>query len=295
MELERIEAVPRLKKRPFDSHKGMYGHVLVIAGGRGKAGAAALVGAAALRSGAGLVTVASPAEVQPTVATFEPSYMTYPLGQDNDGLLLSVENFAVIEKLAAPCDVVAVGPGLGQGQGVRELIPWLLKSVEAPLILDADALNVLAARADILAHRTRPTIITPHPGEFGRLNQMSTDEVQARREELAAEFARRSPGLVVVLKGGATIVTDGQRLFANTVSNPGMATGGSGDVLTGVISAMLGQRLAPFDAAVLGVRAHGLAGNIARDHSGEVGLIAGDIVDSLADVFYHLGSDDDGE
>lgn len=294
MALERIETVPRLKKRPFESHKGMFGHVFVLAGGRGKAGAAALVGAAALRSGAGLVTIASPAEVQPTVASFEPSYMTYPLAQDAHGLLLGGENFGLIEQLAAQCDVLAVGPGLGHREGVRELVPWLLKSFDGPIILDADALNVLVGKTDALERRKGPTILTPHPGEFARLTLTTVDDVQSRREDLAASFARRFE-LIVVLKGGATIVTDGIRIFENRMSNPGMATGGTGDVLTGVIAAMLGQGLTPFDAAILGVRAHGVAGNIARDQTGEVGLIAGDIVDSLADAFYHLGTDDEIE
>lgn len=295
MTLERIETVPRLKERPFDSHKGMYGHVLVIAGGRGKGGAAALVGAAALRSGAGLVTIASPAEVQPTVAGFEPSYMTYPLAQDADGLLLATENFAAIERLAAAADVLAVGPGLGRGVGIRALVPWLLDRFPHPLVLDADALNVLAGRTELLSSRPHPTIVTPHPGEFARLLGSTTAEVQARREPLAVEFARGSEPLVVVLKGAETIVTDGRRIYVNTTGNPGMATGGSGDVLTGVIAAMLGQGLAPFEAAALGVRAHGLAGNIARDQNGEVGMIAGDIVDALADAFYHLGPEDAAE
>lgn len=293
MDRERIETVPTLPSRPFDSHKGMYGHVLVIAGGRGKGGAAALVGAAALRSGAGLVTVASPAEVQPTVASFEPSYMTYPLAQDADGLLLDIENHAALERLAAQANVLAVGPGLGQGPGVRALIPWLLERFDLPTVLDADALNVLADRTEVLERLTHPAILTPHPGEFARLTGTTIAEVQARREDLAVAFAARSEQLVVVLKGGHTIVTDGRRVFINTVSNPGMATGGAGDVLTGVIAAMLGQKLAPFEAAALGVRAHGIAGNIARDQNGEVGLIAGDIVDSLADAFFHLGPDAD--
>jgi NAD(P)H-hydrate epimerase len=133
-------------------------------------------------------------------------------------------------------------------------------------------------------------IITPHPGEFSRLTGKPTGEINADREQSAARLARFDH-LVVVLKGAHTVVSDGTRVYLNQSGNPGMATGGSGDVLTGVIAAMLGQKLAPFEAAVLGVHAHGLAGDIARDQNGEVGMIAGDIVDSLADAFYHLGNE----
>lgn len=286
MPLRRIEMPPRLPKRPADSHKGMYGHVLVIAGGRGMAGAAALVGAAALRSGAGLVKIASPSEVQPTVAQYEPSYMTYPLPQDDEGFVDFAGARPILERLAKPATVLAVGPGLGQAEGIKALVRWVIDSVEVPTVLDADALNALAGHFDVSASK-RPLIVTPHPGEFGRLVGKTTAEVQADREALAANFAREHK-VVVVLKGSGTIVTDGERVYVNTTGNPGMATGGAGDVLTGVTAAMLGQGFPPFEAACLATYAHGLAGDIARDQNGEVGLIAGDIVDALADTFSHL-------
>jgi NAD(P)H-hydrate epimerase len=266
----------------------MFGRILGIAGGRGMAGAAALVGASALRSGAGLVKVASPAEIQPTVASFEPSYMTFPLPQDDDGLIDFGRAAGDLERLAHAADVVAAGPGLGQSDGLRELVRWLIASVESPVVLDADALNNLAGDVSVLDNLIRPVVLTPHPGEFARLIGRPTREIQADRERLAAEFASRDH-LVLVLKGHQTIVTDGHRLYVNTTGNPGMATGGAGDCLTGVIAALLGQGMSAFDAASLGVFVHGLAGDIARDQNGEVGLIAGDIVDSLADAFYHLG------
>ncbi len=288
MALERVASAPRLPKRPADAHKGMFGRILAIAGGRGMAGAAALVGASALRSGAGLVKVASPAEIQPTVASFEPSYMTFPLPQDDDGLIDFGHAAGDLERLAHAADVVAAGPGLGQSDGLRELVRWLIGAVESPVVLDADALNNLAGDVSVLDKLIRPVVLTPHPGEFARLIGRPTREVQADRERLAAEFASRDH-LVLVLKGHQTIVTDGHRLYVNTTGNPGMATGGAGDCLTGVIAALLGQGMSAFDAATLGVFVHGLAGDIARDQNGEVGLIAGDIVDSLADAFYHLG------
>jgi NAD(P)H-hydrate epimerase len=268
----------------------MYGYVLVIAGGRGMAGAAGLVGASALRSGAGLVRVASPAEVQPVVATFEPSYMTYPLKNDDDGLIRFKPAREAISRLIEKVDVLAIGPGLGQSGDIRELVHWVVEEVKIPTVLDADALNALAGQTDTLANLRRPVVITPHPGEFARLTGRPIAEIQADRDGHAVALAQAADHLVVVLKGANTIVTDGHRIAVNTTGNPGMATGGAGDVLTGVIAALMGQKLSAFDAAHLGVHVHGLAGDIARDQNGEIGMIAGDIVDSLPDAFYHLTS-----
>jgi ADP-dependent NAD(P)H-hydrate dehydratase len=291
MELQSVRSIPALPPRPADSHKGHFGFVLVIAGSRGMAGAAALVGAAALRSGAGLVRVACPAEVQPTVASFEPSYMTYPLPCDDQGMIRFTESRTVLDRLIAPADVVAVGPGLGQSEGVQELIRWVIESTDKPLVIDADGINALTHQPALLSRLNRPVILTPHPGEFARLAGTSVAEVQADRVQQAARLAASSEPLIVVLKGAQTVVTDGRHVYVNKSGNPGMATGGSGDVLTGVIAALIGQKLAPFDAAQLGVHIHGLAGDIARDQNGMVGMIAGDIVDALPDAFYHLGQD----
>jgi NAD(P)H-hydrate epimerase len=290
MSIERVETVPTLPRRESGGHKGDYGTVLVVAGGRGMAGAAALVGAGALRSGAGLVRVASPAEVQPTVATFEPSYMTWPLPDDGEGKIHFPEARSALERWLATSDVLAIGPGLGQSDGLRDLLRWVVESVELPTVIDADGLNNLVDQTGRLGQLKRPVILTPHPGEFARLSGRSVAEVQANREEHAVALAGAGEHLIVVLKGANTVVTDGRRIYINGTGNPGMATGGSGDVLGGVIAALLGQGLAPFEAAQLGVHAHGLAGDIARDQNGEVGLIAGDIVDSLPDAFYHLGA-----
>lgn len=287
MALQRIETLPTLPKRPQDSHKGMYGSVLVLAGGRGMAGAAGLCGASVLRSGAGLVRVATTAEVQPTVASFEPSYMTYPLVNDQDGLVRFSANRSTLENLLEKADVLAIGPGLGQSAELVELVRWIVTDVDVPTVMDADALNALATDTQILAGAKRPLILTPHPGECARLLGTTAAAIQADRERCATELATHE-NVTVVLKGERTIVTDGTRLYVNTTGNPGMATGGTGDVLTGVIAALVGQKLSPFDAAQLGVYVHGLAGDIARDHDGEVGMIAGDIVDALADAFYHL-------
>jgi len=290
MGLERVEAVPSLPKRPADSHKGRFGTVLVVAGGRGMAGAAALCGGSALRSGAGLVRVASPEGVQATVASFEPSYMTYPLPEDDDGLVRYKPARDALERLLGEADVLAIGPGLGQSDGLRKLVRWVIESVELPTVLDADGLNNLAGQTEILQDLKRPLVVTPHPGEFGRLVGKTVAEVEADREGHAAAFAETAGPLVVVLKGSGTVVTDGRRVYVNTTGNPGMATGGVGDVLTGVIAALIGQKLPAFEAAQLGVYVHGLAGDVARDQNGEVGMIAGDVVDALPDAFYHLPS-----
>jgi NAD(P)H-hydrate epimerase len=291
--LQPIESVPTLPPRDRDSHKGRFGSVLIVAGSRGMAGAAALCGAAALRSGAGLVRVATAAEVQPTVASFEPSYMTYPLPCDANGLIQFSPARPILERLIAPADAVAVGPGLGQADDIRELVKFLVTSTEKPLVIDADGLNALVGHTDLLSGVKRPVVLTPHPGEFARLTGTTIADVQSNRVGRTASLAARSEALVVILKGAGTVVSDGRRYYVNTTGNPGMATGGTGDVLTGVIAALLGQGLPPFEAAQLGVFVHGLAGDVARDQNGEVGLIAGDLVDALPDAFVHAMPDPD--
>lgn len=289
MELERVAKLPELAPRPADSHKGMFGSILVVGGGRGMGGAAALAGAAALRSGAGKVRIAAAAGVAPIVAQFEPSYMTYPLAETADGLIDFPACGAELTRLLGEADVLAVGPGLGRGESVSALVLSLVETARIPTVLDADALNALLGRAELLASLDRPIVLTPHPGEMARLLGSTVEAVQADREQ-AAQALARPDRVIVVLKGARTIVTDGRRLAVNKTGNPGMATGGSGDVLTGVIAALIGQKLPAFEAAQLGAHVHGLAGNIARDQNGEVGLIAGDLVDSLPDAFELLQS-----
>ena len=215
--------------------------------------------------------------------------MAYPLPDDN-GSIDFPKCREELEALVESATVIALGPGLGQSKGVKKLVRWVVESVKLPTVIDADGLNVLAEQMETLQTLKHPVILTPHPKEFSRLTGKGVDKIQSDRSAAALELAAIA-NLVVVLKGSQTVVSDGNRLYVNTTGNPGMATGGSGDVLGGVIAALIGQKLDPFDAAVLGVHAHGLAGDIARDQSGEVGLIAGDIVDSLADAFYHLGAE----
>jgi NAD(P)H-hydrate epimerase len=221
--------------------------------------------------------------------------MTYPLPDDSDGLIHLEPSIPALERLISSADVVAVGPGLGQSDDIRGLIGWLIQSTDKPLIIDADGLNALAAQPGLLSSLNRDVVVTPHPGEFARLTRTDIAAVQADRVGNAARLAASSNQLVVVLKGAGTVVTDGRRVYVNHTGNPGMATGGAGDVLTGVIAALIGQRLPTFEAAQLGVYIHGLAGDIARDQSGAVGMIAGDIVDSLPDAFDQACADHEAD
>lgn len=270
------QAIPLLAPRQPASHKGDFGRVLVVAGSRGMAGAACLAGAAALRGGAGLVRVAVPQGVWSAVAAYEPSYLTWPLPEDGEGRIAPAALPELVE-LAGANDVVAIGPGLGQGPDVSQIISSLLATVTKPKIVDADALNALAGRLDQVGKLGPATILTPHPGEFARLLGSSVADVQARRSELAGDFARRHGG-VTVLKGYRTVVSDGRRLYLNQTGNPGMASGGTGDVLTGLLSALVAQGMEPFDAAVLGVHVHGLAGDLAARELGQLALIASDLL-----------------
>ena len=273
-----ITAPVPLPPRPADAHKGTFGHVLVVAGSRGMSGAAVLCGTAALRGGAGTVTIASPEEIQPTVAAGQPCATTAGLPQTDTGTV-AVHALPTVLHHAKRATALAVGPGLGQRRAVAGFVTRLLHETSVPIVLDADGLSALV---DPIA-RTAPTILTPHPGEFARLLGIPTADVQANRQTLAVQFAARRK-VILVLKGAGTLVTDGRRLYVNRTGNPGMATGGSGDVLTGLIAALLGQRLEPFAAAQLGVHLHGLAGDLARDDLGEDGLIATDLLRYLPDA-----------
>ncbi len=276
-----ITSLPSLPRRAADSHKGTYGKVLVVAGSRGMSGAAVLCGSAALRGGAGLVQVACPTDVQPCVASGNPCYTTacLPIEMKEHGL--AEDAVPIILELAQSADALAIGPGIGQTGKIPEIVEILLVQADLPLVVDADAINALAkVRNDVLARRPAPTILTPHPGEFARLLKCSSDEVQANREELAARFAADRK-VVLLLKGYGTLVTDGERMYRNTTGNPGMATGGTGDVLTGLIAALVAQGLAPFEAAQLGAYTHGKAGDLAAEAKGQVGLIATDLIDYL--------------
>ena len=287
--MRKIPGLPELAPRRADSHKGDYGRVLILAGSRGMVGAAALAGTAALRAGAGLVTLGTPRSVYPILAAQVTCCTTRPL-PETPVATLSERGFSAILKWAESFDVVALGPGLGRHPSTTRLVHQLVLKLPKPMVLDADGLNALAEDIAALRRAPAPRILTPHPGEMARLAGLSGDEVQQSRKPLALRFARENR-VVLVLKGHRSVVTDGRRVFVNPTGNPGMATGGTGDVLTGTIAALIGQRLGPFEAAVLGVYAHGLAGDLAAKEFGEVGLIAADVLDYLPHAFQKLSAE----
>ena len=270
-----------IEPRTADAHKGDFGRVTVVAGSLGKTGAAFLAGMGALRSGAGLVTVATPAACLPVVASMAPELMTEPLGEA-DG---SVSASAIERVLELAQDVVACGPGLGRTRGAFEFVRALVERATVPLVLDADALTLLAEEPGRLMGRDdRDVIITPHPGEMSRLVGMSIDEVQANRLDIAADFAA-THRVYVVLKGHRTVIaTPAGRLFINPTGNPGMATGGTGDVLTGMIAAWLAQLLDAEAACRVAVFLHGAAGDLAEAAHGQVAMTATDLLARLGDA-----------
>ncbi len=273
--LRRISDIPQLPSRAVDSHKGSYGRVVLIGGSIGMSGAISLAGLGALRGGAGLVYLACPRSVWSAVAAIEPSYLTIPLPEDALGRL-AIPSIPDIMAACQNADAVAIGPGLGQSDELREVVSQVIRGVDVPCVVDADALNLLVERQGLFASARSLRVLTPHPGEFSRLTGLPIREIQAHRESLAVEFAQRHR-VVLVLKGAGTIVTDGDRLFINRTGNPGMATGGTGDVLTGLITALIAQGADPFDAACLGCHLHGLAGDLAAEELSPPGMIASDL------------------
>lgn len=279
--------LPQLPARRPESHKGDFGRALLIGGSRGMSGAIGLAGIAALRGGAGLVTLAVPDVCLDVVASFEPSYMTTPLPSDHAGRVALAAKQAIAQSsTGATC--LACGPGLGRSDELTELVGWLYETAVQPIVFDADALNALSFRSDGLSSPGGPRILTPHPGEFRRLigdeaSEFSLQSLRDRAIQVAGEQK-----VVMVLKGHHTLIADGERVTYNTTGNPGMATGGSGDVLTGLIAALVCQGLPPFDAAQLGVHLHGLAGDLAAEKLGEASVIAKDLADHLPEAFRGL-------
>ncbi|MBX3444092.1 MAG: NAD(P)H-hydrate dehydratase [Planctomyces sp.] len=267
--------LPLPPPRPADSNKGTYGRVLIAAGSRGMSGAAVLSGLGALRGGAGLVELAVPEGILPIVAAAEPCWLTTPLPEDDEGRLAAAAGDALARRWEA-ASAVACGPGWGVTEATRGLARRLVESCPLPLVVDADGLNALVGQGDAWKRAPAPRIITPHPGEFARLCGIAVADVQADRAALAQRFAGEQ-GIVVVLKGHGTVVTDGESLWINPTGNPGMSTGGTGDVLTGLTAALLAQRMSPLDAAKLAVYLQGLAGDLAADELSQPGLIASDL------------------
>lgn len=267
-----------LSRRAVESHKGDYGRVLLVGGSRGMAGSISLSATSALRSGSGLVTLAVPDRCLETAASFDPCVMTKPLADSGSGRFSS-EAADQLTDFADAFDAFGIGPGMGTESGSAAVVQWFLAS-ERPRAIDADALNVIARMDDWPERLRGPAVLTPHPGEWQRISGQSAKDRQAQRT--AAVRIAAMTGTVILLKGAATFVTDGNQEYTNATGNPGMATGGSGDVLTGLITSLLGQGLRPFDAARLGAWIHGVAGDIAAERIGGIaGITATEIADAL--------------
>ncbi len=276
-----------LPARQPAAHKGSFGHVLVVGGSASMPGAPLLAGRGALRSGAGLVTAGIPRNCHQLVAGRFPEIMTWPLPDNQAGVLTAGAAGTILSE-AARWDVLACGMGLGQHQEGAEMVTALMEGWTKPVVLDADALNLLAPNPFVLANARGPVVITPHPGEMARLMGTTPARVQEDRLNAAREAAGRWQ-VTVVLKGAGTVVAcpDGQ-FYVNTTGNPGMATAGSGDVLAGVIAGLMAQGLSPTAAAVLGVFSHGLAGDLAARTVGMRGMVAGDIAELVAQAMVEL-------
>ena len=262
-----------LPDRAVDGHKGDFGKVLLLCGSRGYTGAAYLAAMGALRCGSGLVFLGVPECIYAIEAVKLNEAIVFPL--PDEGGKLSAEAIPEILERLPKLDAVLVGPGLGQSDGVLEVVKAVLECAECPVVLDADGINVMAAHKDILRGRTNPTILTPHAGEFARLGGRAEDR------QTAAEDMARDLGCIMLLKGHNTVITDGTETYINPTGNPGMAVGGSGDVLSGIIVSLLGQGIAPLEAAASGAWLHGAAGDICAKDIGQYGMLPSDMVNVL--------------
>ena len=282
--IERADVAAVFPRRSRHSHKGDWGRLLVVAGSLGKTGAAVLAARAAMRTGAGLVTVATPASQQPIVASLLVEAMTEPLADTAAGTI-AAKALERVRALAEGRDAIAIGPGLGLDPETVEVAASLGRAVPLPAVLDADALTALAGRLDVLQEAPAARCLTPHPGEMARMLGISIADVQRDRIETARAFAARHR-VHVALKGAATVVASPDGIVAlNQTGNPGMASGGTGDVLTGIAGALLARGVEPASALRAAVYLHGLAGDLAAARVGEEALIASDVVDALPDAF----------
>ena len=276
----KTKLIPRKK----DANKGDFGHLFVLAGSSTMTGAAYLCAKAALVSGTGLITVGMPKSAWPILAVKLTEAMTLPLSETSAGSL-GMNSFKDISKALKRADVLAIGPGLSQHLSTQRLIRKIISEIDIPMIIDADAINALAGNLDILKKNPCVRVITPHPGEMSRLLGEKTTAVQKNRRTLAKKFSC-GYNMITVLKGSQTIVASPTgEIFVNTTGNPGMAKGGTGDVLTGIIAAFIAQGQNAFEAAELAVYAHGLAADIAVKQTGQISLLATDIINALPEAF----------
>ncbi|MCS7233717.1 MAG: NAD(P)H-hydrate dehydratase [Synergistetes bacterium] len=275
-------------KRDPQSHKGDFGRVLVIAGSRGFTGAAALTSLGALRIGAGLVYLATPESLNDILETKLTEVIKIPVS-DSDGAF-DIRSFLDLKEHIEKCDVIVLGPGIGTSPPTKLFVHKLIEEINKPIVIDADGLNCLADNVELLKACKGKVVITPHPGEMARLIGKSTSYVQENRLEVAESFSSET-GVVVVLKGARTVISspDG-KIYVNPTGNPGMATGGTGDVLTGMIGGLIAQGLGLTEASCVGVFLHGLSGDIVASKKGELSLIASDLLDFLPEAIKEVCS-----
>ena len=276
----------QLSRRKLKSHKGDFGHLFILAGSARFSGAAVLCAEAAVRSGAGLVTLGIPGSLNNAIIKIKPKeVMTLPLPECKEGAL-SLSAYKRIKDFAKEVDLLIIGPGLGQGRSTQALIRKVLKQIKLPRVIDADGLNAMVDHLNLLKNHDLKlmTVLTPHPGEMARLLGISVKKVQRKRKEVAQKFAKDFK-VTVVLKGHATVVAGHkEEVYVNKTGGPGMATAGSGDVLTGMIGAFLGQGLNAFDSAKFAVYLHGLAGDLAAKEKTQISLIASDIIAKIPEA-----------
>ncbi len=275
--VEKKTVLPYFRRRRKDTHKGTYGHLFIISGSLGKTGAAAMAGKAALKMGAGLVTVGTPESCLPIVARSMDELMTEPLPETQEKTI-SHEALEKVLSLLKGKDALMIGPGISTHKSTAEFVLSLMPKINVPSVVDADALNILASKPEIIKSLRQPAVLTPHPGEFARLLGLSTREVVERKLELVPQFAEKY-GIYLVLKSYRTITaTPEGEVFINPTGNPGMATAGSGDVLSGMIASMIVQEKNLLEAVLAAVYIHGLSGDIGAEKLGEKALTAGDII-----------------
>ena len=273
IQLNHEQVLSILPDRAADAHKGDFGKILLLCGSKGYTGAAYLAAMGALRSGAGLVFLGVPESIYAIEAIKLNEAIVLSLPEE-DGKLSADAVPAILERLPK-MDAVLIGPGLGQSAGVFEVVKVVLEQAQCPVLLDADGINLITAHKDIVRGRTNPTILTPHAGEFGRLGGNPEERT------VAAEAMAKDLGCILLLKGHHTVITDGGTTYINTTGNPGMAVGGSGDMLAGIITALLGQEIAPLEAAACGAWLHGAAGDICAAEIGQYGMLPTDMLNVL--------------
>ncbi|MCM8770647.1 MAG: NAD(P)H-hydrate dehydratase [Candidatus Omnitrophica bacterium] len=274
---------PRLLQRRPDTHKGDFGHIFILAGSGRFSGAAVLCAEAAMRTGAGLVTLGMPKSLTNAIIKIKPKEICLEPLPETKKASLSLAAFGKIKEFCKKIDILIIGPGLSEDKSTQNLIRKIIKTIDKPLVIDADGINALAGHLDLLKEIKKEKILTPHPGEMARLLNTKKEFVQSNRNVIAKDFASRY-NLTIILKGFKTIVADKRNIYINKTGNPGMSTAGSGDVLTGMVAALWGQGLDAFSASKYATYLHGLAGDLAAKEKTQMGMIASDIIAKIPEA-----------